>query len=45
MGAKISTEKNEFPKMQKTIKALSGRKVKVGVFGGEHEWLASIHEY
>ena len=45
MGVKIKTTKDEFPEMQRTANVLSGRKVKVGVFGGEHEWLAGIHEY
>lgn len=45
MGVKFKTGKNEFPAMERASKVLSGKVVKVGVFGGEHEWLASIHEY
>ena len=45
MGVKVKTTKDEFPEMQRTANVLAGKKVKVGVFGGEHEWLASIHEY
>ena len=45
MGVKWKTVKNEFPKMEQSIKSLSGKKVKVGVLGGEHAWLAGIHEY
>lgn len=42
---KITTHKNEFPKMEKSIEDLNGLRVNVGVLGGEHAWLASIHEY
>lgn len=47
MGVKIkvTTSKDEFPKMEKSISDLNGLKVNVGVLGGEHAWLASIHEY
>ena len=45
MKFKISTVKNEFPSMEKSVEELSGLKVNVGVLGGEHAWLASIHEY
>ena len=45
MGVKWKTVKNEFPKMEQSIKSLSGKKVNVGVLGGEHAWLAGIHEY
>lgn len=45
MGAKIRTVKDEFPEMKKTVEALSGAKVRVGVLTGEHQWLAAIHEY
>lgn len=50
MGVKWKTVKNEFPKMEQSIKSLSGKKVNVGVGvgvlgGGEHVWLAGIHEY
>ena len=42
---KVTTQKNDFPKMEKSIKDLNGVNVNVGVLGGEHAWLASIHEY
>ena len=45
MGVKWKTTKNDFPKMQANIQGLNGKKVSVGVLGGEHAWLASIHEY
>lgn len=45
MGVKHKTVKDEFPSMQKAVKALSGKTVKVGVLKGESQWLASIHEY
>lgn len=47
MAAKINvkTLKDDFPKMQKSVENLNGLRVNVGVLGGEHAWLASIHEY
>lgn len=42
---KITTKKDEFPKMERSIEDLNGMKVNVGVFKGENAWLASIHEY
>lgn len=46
MGVKWTTKKNQFPKMETSIKQLDGKKVSVGVLGGgESAWLASIHEY
>ena len=42
---KITTKKNDFPSMEKSIADLNGLKVNVGVLEGEHAWLASIHEY
>ena len=46
MGVKWKTTKNEFPKMERAIKQINGKKVSVGVLGGgEQSWLASIHEY
>lgn len=46
MGAKWKTIKNDFPKMERSLKQLDGKKVSVGVLGGgEQTWLASIHEY
>lgn len=45
MGVNFKTVKNDFPKMEASLKGLNGKKVNVGVFGGEHAWLAGIHEY
>lgn len=45
MGVRIKTTKDEFPETQRATKALSGKKVIVGCLEGEHQWLASIHEY
>lgn len=47
MGTKIQykTIKNEFPKMEIAIKALSKGSIEVGAIKGEHAWLAAIHEY
>ena len=46
MGIKVKTTKNEFPRMEKTMRSLNGRRVKCGAIGGgEHAWLAGIHEY
>ena len=46
MGVKWKTTKNDFPKMERSIKELDGKKVSVGVLGGgEQSWLAAIHEY
>lgn len=45
MGVKFKTEKDGFPKMTKTARVLDGTAINVGVFTGEHQWLASIHEY
>ena len=46
MGVKWKTTKNDFPKVEASIKKLDGKKVSVGVLGGgEQAWLAAIHEY
>ena len=46
MGVNIKTVKDDFPKMEKSLKVLSKRKVNVGhLDGGEQAWLAAIHEY
>lgn len=44
MGLKWKTEFDDLPKMTATTKALSGKKIKVGAFNGDHAWLAGIHE-
>lgn len=45
MGSRIKSSKDELPATHRAAKALSGKKVVVGVLEGEHAWLASIHEY
>ena len=46
MSVKWKTTTNKFPKMERAIKQVNGKKVSVGVLGGgEQSWLASIHEY
>lgn len=44
MKVKMRTVKNKFPSMERTLRALDGKSVSVGV-KGEHAWLAAIHEY
>lgn len=46
MGVKVRTKKNNLSQMEKEFNSLNGKKVQVGVLGGgEHAWLAGIHEY
>lgn len=45
MGVSYTTKKNLIPQMMKKAQALNGKKVEVGVFDGDHAWLAGIHEY
>jgi hypothetical protein len=45
MPASRKTKISDFPKIQKELKMLDGSSVEVGVFKGEHAWLAGIHEY
>lgn len=45
MGVKWKTTVNKIPDMIKSIETINGKKVQVGVFNGEHAWLAGIHEY
>ncbi|MBR6613180.1 MAG: hypothetical protein IKK84_00245 [Clostridia bacterium] len=46
MSVKVTTIKNDFYKMEKTLNDLKGVSVNVGVLGGgEQAWLAAIHEY
>lgn len=45
MGVKVKTKVNKFPEINAQLKALNGKKVEVGVFGGENAYLAGIHEY
>lgn len=42
---KWKTKVNKLPKVSKSVESIEGKKVKVGVFNGEHAWLAGIHEY
>lgn len=45
MGVKHTTKKNLIPHMVVKAQTLDGKKVEVGVFDGDHAWLAGIHEY
>jgi hypothetical protein len=45
MGVSYTTKKNLIPQMMKKAQAINGKKVEVGVFDGDHAWLAGIHEY
>ena len=45
MGVKWETKVDKFPDMTKSIETINGKKIQVGVFNGEHRWLAGIHEY
>lgn len=45
MGVKHTTKKNLIPHMVVKAQTLGGKKVEVGVFDGDHAWLAGIHEY
>lgn len=45
MAIKWKTVTNRLPEVSKTVKSISGKKVKVGALSGENAWLAGIHEY
>lgn len=45
MGIKCKTTINKLPEISASLETLNGRKIKVGVLKGEHQWLAGIHEY
>lgn len=45
MSVKWNTKKNLIPSIMAEMKELNGKKIQVGVFEGEHQWLAGIHEY
>lgn len=47
MGVRVHcrTTVNKLPEITATLQGLNGKNVKVGVFNGEHAWLAGIHEY
>jgi len=45
MGIKWKTVKNNFPKINRSLEILNGKKIQAGVFDGENAWLAGIHEY
>ncbi len=45
MGVKVKTKTNNIPKTIAVSNRLNGKTVEVGVFGGEQEWLAAIHEF
>lgn len=42
---KWKTKKNIIPDMIAQLEILDGKKIEVGVFEGEHAWLAAINEY
>lgn len=46
MGVKVRYKVNEdgFPSMKKRLEVIDGTSVEVGVFNGDHAWLAGIHE-
>lgn len=39
MGVKWKTEFDKLPEISATTESLSGKKVKIGAFKGEHAWL------
>lgn len=39
MSVKWKTTFNKMPEMQKSIETINNKKIKVGVFSGEHAWL------
>lgn len=45
MSVKWRTRHDDISKMTRTLEGLDGHAVEVGVLGGEHAWLAAIHEY
>lgn len=45
MGVSHKTIRNDIPKITKELEVVKGKAVEVGVFNGEHAWLAAIHEY
>ena len=45
MGIQYSTQKNLLPQMVQQAEKLNHKSVEVGVFDGDHAWLAGIHEY
>lgn len=45
MGIKYESKDKGFDEMNVHVETLNGRSVEVGAIGGEHAWLAGIHEY
>lgn len=43
--ATYKTTVNNLPKLIQKSQVLSNKKIEVGVFDGDHAWLAGIHEY
>lgn len=43
--ATYKTTVNNLPKLIQKAQVLSNKKIEVGVFDGDHAWLAGIHEY
>ncbi len=45
VAVKWKTKKNKLLDMIREAEVLNGKSIKVGVFEGEHQWLAAIHEW
>lgn len=45
MGVKHTVKSNTYEDLKKQVDLINGKGVEVGVFKGEHAWLAGIHEY
>lgn len=45
MKVHVKTVKDDLYKMERAATEIEGKKVNVGVLGGENAWLAAIHEY
>lgn len=45
MGVKWKTKIDKLPQIEKSLKSLNSKKVKIGALQGSHAWLAGIHEY
>lgn len=45
MGVKIKTKIDKIPEIEKSLKSVNRKQIKIGSLEGEHQWLAGIHEY
>lgn len=45
MGVKHTVKMDKTPQIQAALDSLNGKSIEVGVFNGEHAWLAHIHEF